>query len=459
MADCENFRRQASQWRLILGHRSAWLSLGLVVVHQSIVASSAYFLTLVIARFHSKLDYSGALCLYLASMVLPYLPGCLSLFVMQRWINRAHEALISVVSDNLCGRTEIFRDAGLAEKVGAALSSNAMPVLRDCVSFVHDLTTFTLNSALSMLVIGLLLPGEIALGFVASTVLCTMLIVLIRLGVASASVGYERRYMAYAAVLGRAWDNLTLGNVHNEKLWRARRRAAADEFYRDAERLQAVKQAGNAVLAAAALLPTVYVVLEVTTGKVQADPGIVAAIVVSLSRIFLILNSLSAVVYKALDFSSVHARLLVLLDATKAIFDSDQTPEELKGGVQINGKTVGRIAEASQMIGVARSGRITITGPNGSGKSTVLLALKRRFGEKSFFLPANHNRLDWQGDLASLSSGERTKASISEAVQLAEVDMLLLDEWDANLDVSNRHAVDTLLEASSLNKVIVEVRH
>jgi ABC-type multidrug transport system fused ATPase/permease subunit len=449
---------QPGKWRILLAHPSAWGSLGLIVLHQSIVASSTYFLTLVITRFHAGSDYTDSLYLYLASMVTPYLPGCLSLYAMQRWINSAHAELVTVFSAKLRDRTEIFRNSVLAERVGSALSSNALPVLRDYVSYLHDLTSFTLNSVLSMLVIGLLLPPQLLVGFVASMVLCTLLILALRNRVATASTGYERSYMQYASVLDRAWENLTLGNQHNEALWQERLVTAGASFYRNAERLQAVRQGGNAILAAASLLPTVYLIIEVARGG-QAAPGVTAAIIVSLTRIFLILNSLSAVVYKALDISSVHSRFLVLLDTASAIPTVEDLPGCLAGTVQINGVPVTGTEQAVEIVRAAERGRITITGANGSGKSTVLLTLKKRFKEKAFLLPTQHNRLVWKSDLTSLSSGERTKASIFELLQMDGVRMLLLDEWDANLDPSNRQAVDRMLDQVSMNRIIVEVRH
>ncbi len=445
-------------WRILLLHRSAWLALGLIVLHQAIVASSTYFLTRVITHFEAGGEYGTWLYLYLASMTIPYLPGCLSLYVMQRWINEAHGAVVQFFIECLRGKTEVFRNAALKERIGAALASNSLPVLRDHITFIHDLSSFTLNSVLSMLVIGLLLPPALMIGYVISLMLCTAIVLATRAVVSRASARYEGDYIRYASVLARAWENLTLGNRHNELLWQQQRRDSAAHFYGCADRLQATRQMGNIVLAAASLLPTVYLILSVTQWG-QADANVIAAIIVSLTRVFLVLNSLSALVYKALDFSSVHSRLQVLLDAARSVPQEGKNGVDLGGVVHINGQAVAGIDEATRIIGAAHNGRLTITGANGSGKSTILLALKDRFKERSFLLPTQHHQLIWKADLSSMSSGERTRASIAELLQLDDVNLILLDEWDANLDASNREALNELLDQCCLDRTIVEVRH
>ncbi len=37
--------------------------------------------------------------------------------------------------------------------------------------------------------------------------------------------------------------------------------------------------------------------------------------------------------------------------------------------------------------------------------------------------------------------------------------LLMLDEWDANLDESNRRKIDQLLDEASREMVVIEVRH
>jgi hypothetical protein len=442
---------------LLLHHPSARVALGLIVLHQAIVAVSTYFLTRLIVSFEAGQSYRHWLYLYLIFMAIPYLPGCLSLFFMQRWINSAHRALVELFACGLRGKASSFRDSALKERVGAAMAGNALPAVRDYIAFIHDLTGFTLNSALSMFFIGILLPGNLLVGYAISLLLCILIILATRGILARASADYESSFIHYSSILGAAWENLTLGNRHNERLWQERRAESGASFYGRATALQGIRQGGNVILATASLLPTIALIVLVSRNDL-GNANMLAAVIVSLTRIFLILNSLSALVYKALDFSSVHSRLAVIMAAAGSL----RVPKEndrMPGEIQINGTKVVCVNDAICMIKEMSRGRLTITGGNGSGKSTMLLALKDQFMTEGFLLPAYHHRLVWRSDLANLSSGQRARSSIMELLELNDVRVIFLDEWDANLDVDNTKFIDALLERSAQDKVIVEVRH
>jgi ABC-type Mn2+/Zn2+ transport system ATPase subunit len=167
---------------------------------------------------------------------------------------------------------------------------------------------------------------------------------------------------------------------------------------------------------------------------------------------------LSALVYKALDFSSVHSRLAVVMAAAGS-FPAAKGNERMPGEIRINGDEILCVNDAISMIKSMSRGRLTITGGNGSGKSTMLLALKDQFMTEGFLLPADHHRLVWRSNLAHLSSGQRAQSSILELLELKDIKVIFLDEWDANLDADNMKFMDALLERSAQDKVIVEVRH
>jgi ABC-type bacteriocin/lantibiotic exporter with double-glycine peptidase domain len=229
-------------------------------------------------------------------------------------------------------------------------------------------------------------------------------------------------------------------------------------FYTASYRLQILKQGGNVLLAAASLGPTIFLIASIARDGRAASP-IIAAVIVSLTRIFLIINSLSALVYKFLDWSSMRARLDVLFDTGSSISADEAVGGSVVGNIEINGVPVAGVTQAAQMISQAAGGRFKITGANGSGKSTVLLALKNIFRDESFLFPAHHGDLMWKSDDAALSTGQKTGIFLKEIFKIEGIRYLLLDEWDANLDGENRCAIDGILDELGKSKTIVEVRH
>jgi ABC-type transport system involved in cytochrome bd biosynthesis fused ATPase/permease subunit len=104
------------------------------------------------------------------------------------------------------------------------------------------------------------------------------------------------------------------------------------------------------------------------------------------------------------------------------------------------------------------AGRLTIRGENGCGKSTALLMVKKALSEKAFFLPT-HNQLSFVAETNKYSTGESLKNRLLEILEKVEADVLLLDEWDANLDHENKERLSQLIDELATKKCVIEVRH
>ncbi|CAH2810036.1 MAG: hypothetical protein CBARDCOR_6745 [uncultured Caballeronia sp.] len=125
----------------------------------------SFFLTQIIELLQAGKDFSLYLYIFLASMAAPYLPGCLSIILLQTWINRAHCAFVKYLARHMLDRTEKCRYATLKERVESVMARNSYLVIGDYISFVHDLASFLLNSVLRMIVIGFLLLTRLLCGY------------------------------------------------------------------------------------------------------------------------------------------------------------------------------------------------------------------------------------------------------------------------------------------------------
>lgn len=446
------------QWLDVFAHPAAVGTVLLIFTHQSIIAASSYVLTHLIENFQNGEPFQNYLYLYLAAMLIPYVPGCASFFFLQKWINDAHRALTTRLASLAFGRTERHRDASLRETVESVCSRNSFITLKDYLTFFHGFLGFLLNSMLSMIVLGLLLPGNLLVGYFLSLLLCAVVIALFRPTIAARSGELESRFVAYSDALASIWDNTTIGNRYHFRNWSDAVSREATSYYRDSNRVQLLKQAGNLLLAAASLGPTIYLVTHAILDT-NTSPGLIAAIIVSLTRVFHILNSLSSLVYQLLDWSSMNARMRVLFDAEVNLSMDARLPEEPVGEITINGALVTKYTETAEQLKAAASGRFTIRGSNGAGKSTLLHVLKTLLLDEALLIPAHHGKLCWQKRIDRMSTGQRTLEQLREASHKASSKYLLLDEWDANLDQRNRRDIDEMLDQLSHDMVVVEIRH
>lgn len=107
-----------------------------------------------------------------------------------------------------------------------------------------------------------------------------------------------------------------------------------------------------------------------------------------------------------------------------------------------------------QQVHRTRNGRYLVTGANGSGKSSLLKVIKERAADAILFTPETH----FLESGRELSTGQRRIKEIENVLSTSPA-LLMLDEWDANLDESNRRKVDQLLDEASRRLVVIEVRH
>jgi ABC-type transport system involved in cytochrome bd biosynthesis fused ATPase/permease subunit len=102
-----------------------------------------------------------------------------------------------------------------------------------------------------------------------------------------------------------------------------------------------------------------------------------------------------------------------------------------------------------------QNGRYVVTGPNGSGKSSYLKQLMTQSTDAIFIGPDNSLLLP-EDD--GRSTGEKVSDMLSMILQDAPR-LVLLDEWDANLDVKRRSTFNDHIELMSKTRIVVEVRH
>lgn len=89
----------------------------------------------------------------------------------------------------------------------------------------------------------------------------------------------------------------------------------------------------------------------------------------------------------------------------------------------------------------------------------ILLGLKNYLKDKSFYFSPSMNTFYTSTFNKANSTGETVLNQIYEIINQTDLPILLLDEWDANLDFENMQKIDTLLSVLSKDRCIVEVRH
>lgn len=259
----------------------------------------------------------------------------------------------------------------------------------------------------------------------------------------------------------QSWDNITLGNKLSYLLWQKKHDATLKSYSKSYIKLSEFSYAYSVTISLLAFLPVLGMLFSSITASNQ-DSTKVLIIIGSIPRIFLLLSYTEALI-NTISIYPAHAaqisRILNIMSPTS--YNKEELKERIqcsKIHIEYENNSIATEEFIEKIAGYDR-GIFTIRGNNGSGKSSLLLLLKDKLGENAYYLPAHHNLIITDHKLSSaLSTGQKMVKNIEDLIE-DNSNILLLDEWDANLDITNKKKISGLLKKISATKLVIEVRH
>jgi ABC-type transport system involved in cytochrome bd biosynthesis fused ATPase/permease subunit len=220
-------------------------------------------------------------------------------------------------------------------------------------------------------------------------------------------------------------------------------------------------------------IPSLVVVVYYVTVN-RHDTAALTSFLVTLPILFWILSYTYQTLSLIFRWGMHRSKMLAIYKAVQPVKDSHVGMEKKvkwpKIQVSANLATVAPVDHISmpgpimihsyeELLAQAKqAGRLTLRGENGAGKSTLLMLIKNAFSDRAFFLPTQ-NQLSFTSETNKYSTGESLKNRLTEILDKVDVDVLLLDEWDANLDKDNQERLSILIDELASKKCVIEVRH
>ncbi len=427
--------------RRVYLHRDALGWIALLFLQQTIVASSTVWMARLAERIASGAPVTGPLLLVLASLLLPYVPGALLLLELERWTFATQARFFDVLTRRLFHRPALWSNRDKERDLVALYAKEGPRTVEDFGRYLYEVAAKSLNVLFNVAVISFVADARFVVVYVVSLGLAALAIRLQAARNEALAHSAEKQRMHFTGVLVDFWDNVTLGNAYNREVWTARFRTSFEAAKRTVLRAEGFQQTVSIAIALLTYGP-VFALLVGTLAFGDLSRAQALAIVVVIPRTFQILNYSQELLASLASFSTFRGRVRLLQEGLSNLDDT----------------TVGRIdfpALAVQHLGK----RTIIRGPNGSGKTSILLQLKERFGSSAFYLPAEHHLAFARAGEAQ-STGERAASALEEIIAKSNVKLLLLDEWDANLDPRNIEALERQIEKAAHSGLeVVEVRH
>lgn len=429
--------------------------MGLSSMQQVLIALSTYCLV------QAGLQYQNPqklLAWALGSLAFHLVAPALQIIVKKWEYDLLFDSYKNFLRKNLLekyGASTLWRQKDLKESFMASLGIDAEGYLGAILYVGLDIFSFTLSLILGIAVLGSTVDATFVPAFIASALLSYLCYQLLSRQVRE---NYELEQQARTSFNGyilNAWDNVFFKNSSVSSNYQQR----LETKYQGAK--EATKAAAVSseylvfVLGIISAIPIMICVAWIGIVNIETNnTAALLALLATLPRQMNMLNTFRSIFSNVAAFLGFNAKFAVLHEAVQ-LQQQDHQQQICLEKMTLNGKSFKDLKSLEKEIGLLPKGRHEIRGANGSGKSTLLLHLNAQL-ESSFYLPASPD-LEI-GDDTNESSGEKLLRHMQYLMSQPEP-VLLLDEWDANLDHANMDKISKILTALAADKIIIEVRH
>ncbi|NDL63012.1 ATP-binding cassette domain-containing protein [Acerihabitans arboris] len=452
-----------SAFRFLI-NRYFFLSLFFLIIQQLIVASSTYWIGGLAEQVGSNENFTLYLVFFVLSLIIVYIPSFFSAIFLEKSKFIALEKYIDIFRRNFWNKASIRTNKNYKDLHLPYVSTEGFLVFEESFKFIFDWISVILNVSFSVLVLALVVNVSIVWPYIISLCLICVNVFLFRKKIQDEGAHSQTSRTALQRVLSLSWDNILLGNKYNLLLYQRELQVRQILASESAIHCQYWSNIASTLGMLLTMAP-VFIWSGVLFYKNIAVPSILAVLVATLPRQIMILQHAYIAIFYTTSWSALKARLLGLGKSAEIPVISQKIEDRIQWEL-FECETTGALSEGVNLqhmnsASMPLSGRITIRGPNGAGKSSYLCWLKEQIGDCAYYLPAHHELIFKNTLSKNLSTGQAAQEYLEELSQVAaiEIKILMLDEWDANLDLSSRTRLNNLIDKLSQSILIVEVRH
>lgn len=422
----------------------------------------------------------------LAAQSTSYAVGAVSWVFAERAGVRAFGLYMAQFARDNRQQTKLLHDRQAREQVEPFLTGETFHTLFRLMYEVESQLKLILSLTFNALVLGAEIDGSLPVAYAGVFAILMALQWTLRKRVAEIYLDNQRWNNRVTAHGYTAWDNVFSGNKYNLHLWFDAFKAKLRECLR-AQIRAIVAREGLSATGAIIGLTVIFATMAYIAIRDVGDTEILIALAATLPRQIEMTDDVHQLATDWNDVLAAWTRMGGVADNLRP--EPDPRFERrikfdrlhLRERGDIDSRVVLSVGDAMALVMAQPTGRINVRGGNGSGKSTLLAALKAEIKNRAYYWPTT-DRMAFafamqamdaaaddddaeEGELATrrktsgFSSGERQIRSLQEIVASTHAPVYLLDEWDANLDPSNRAAADALVEQLAGRARVVEISH
>lgn len=447
--------------RFLFLDRNAVASITGLILFQACYSIAPVFLARAIGSSIPQ-QIAWNVAIYFLLNFVPYGITAFSYVFQTKWVVSARQKIATLILMSVNQRYALLQSKQQEQDFVALTSNNSQSIVSEAIEYAYATVSCLASSILTLTVIAVAVQPVLIGAYVVSLIFCGILILKTR--------GYQKRMSkireaalhSVISVLSRAWAPAVLRQspfVHQlEELLATKWRRYKKQAIATSWTFQKMSASQALIIWAPMVLVILYLVLTDLP-----------------SQSIILLGFAPRIVELLLDISNLVMRFVMFGFQTGRLIWLDQQITQLEQYTLLAAISENKLFVSEQgqqpilLVNVGgmqylqsrcqRPGRIVVTGDNGSGKTSLLLTLKYELGARAHYLSANQRQLVTS---AEESVGEHLIRELQQIITLAkntEGCVLLLDEWNANLDIENTQAVDEALADLSRICTVFEARH
>lgn len=390
-------------------------------------------------------------------------------------------------------RTLLFNARDAREAVEPFLTGEVFHIFFELMYELEADLKLVLLLIFNAIVLGVEIDAQLPVAYALIFIVCMTLQFSLRKRVSAAYLGNQQFTNKLTAQTYTAWDNILSGNRYNYGVWnrefKARLRVALKAQIRAIVTREGLSSASGVIS-----LVIVFAAIALIAWQNHGDIAVLIALAATLPRQI-------DLAYSVLSLAEGWNDLLGIWTRIGGVTEHFSPDADASFQRRIKFKSL-KLTEASSetrhvltakdlpalmnVLQAMQSGRINVRGGNGSGKSSLLTALKNELGSHAYFWPTT-DKLAFKfpkalaqekalpedvpdGDVDEIdelppiqkfgfSAGEWQIKTLEEIVANTTARYYFLDEWDANLDASNKTRAEALIASLAARAVVVEISH
>lgn len=442
--------------------RSFFTVLFLLVIQQLIVGSSSIWITQLISHINDGPILLYWLALYISSLLLPYIPGAFILIQLTKTQVEATVKYIQKFIDIYPNQILQWTDLSEQNKKLSIMTGESTETIRDYIEYLYHILSSSLNVIISLLMIAIIIDYSILVFYVIGVCMSAIILYVQKKHKTFLSSEAQQGRINWTGLLLKSWDNILLNNKYTSQRWREKFVKKSTKLIDTSVLLEKFNQFISISMAIVLMAPTFLYLAYLAYQRIY-DPVWLAMLTVILPRLFQSLSYSYELLFLFSNFpmQTLNLNTVLSLIDQKNLLNVQEELQNLERRINFGKITIFQSPEGNALDLIKTLpaiGRITLKGDNGSGKTSLLLLIKKQHNESAFYLPAKHELL-FKLSQQYFSTGEMTKKILHEIRENVTSPIILLDEWDANLDKNTKNEMSILIDDLASRFCIIESRH